>query len=86
MRHEDWNLWATPADHANGNTTRCISLSGYDDLRDHAADFDGKVVEITGTFISDATWGGRIVRLGACSDAALRVDGLSGVRLASTAP
>jgi hypothetical protein len=83
MRHEDWNLWATPADRENWNTARCISLSGYDDLRDYAADFDGKFVEITGTFTSDATEGGRIVRLGACSDIALRVDGLSSVRLAS---
>lgn len=81
MRHEDWNLWATWSDHEDWNTTRCISLSGYDELRDHAKDFDGKLVEVTGTLLSDATERGRIVRLGSCREVAIRVNGLSSVRL-----
>lgn len=81
LRHEDWNLWATSADQEEWNTPRCISLSGYYSLRDEADEFDGRLVEVTGTILSDASLGGKVIRLGACRDVAIKISGPSSVKL-----
>lgn len=71
MSHENYNLWASLSDLKNGRTDRCISLENYEWLRDRSAEFDGKYVQVTGTFHRDIVGHRFIVRLEACSNAAL---------------
>lgn len=73
LRHEDRNLWVTKADHERWQTPRCLSLSLYDALLDRAGELDGRLVEVTGVVSSDASKGGRVIRLGACRDVAIAV-------------
>jgi len=80
LRHEDRNLWATWKDHESWETTRCISLTNYGSLEGMEASIDGRLVEVTGTIINDASKDGTVLRLGACRDIALEVLGASSVK------
>lgn len=81
LRHEDKNLWATMNDQSSWNTLRCLSLINYDSLSGLEPDLDGRVVEVTGTVVGDASRGGKLLRLGACRDVAIEISGASAIRL-----
>ncbi|WP_141453162.1 hypothetical protein [Pseudoxanthomonas sp. z9] len=81
LRHEDKNLWATMSDGENWETLRCVSLINYDSLDGRKRDLDGRMVEVTGTIVSDASEGGTIIRLGACRDVAIEISGPSAIKL-----
>lgn len=80
LRHEDKNLWATMRDHENWETLRCVSLVNYDSLDGLERDLDGRIVEVTGTVINDASQGGTVLRLGACRDVAVEISGPSAIK------
>ncbi|WP_445513504.1 hypothetical protein [Stenotrophomonas sp. 3(2025)] len=82
LRHEDRNLWATKDDHERWQTSRCISLSLYASLLSRVSDLDGRMVEVTGVIRSDASKEGRVIRLGACRNAAVVVSELHQVSAA----
>ena len=80
LRHEDRNLWATWKDHQSWDTTRCISLANYGSLESMEASIDGRLVEVTGVIINDASKDGTVLRLGACRDVALELVGASSIK------
>ncbi|MGN6091865.1 MAG: hypothetical protein ACTHOL_05900 [Luteibacter jiangsuensis] len=72
LADEDHNLWLGPGDHERWDTRRCISLTRYDQVSDHLS-LNGKRVRATGIVRNDASFNGRIVRLGACRNLALEL-------------
>lgn len=71
MSPENYNLWATASDLNHGRTDRCVSIENYEWLRDRSQELDGKFVQVTGVYHRDVVGKQFIVRLEACSNAAL---------------
>lgn len=74
-RPENYNLWTSVSDLENINKSACLSIENYEWLRAKSPHFDGRRVEATGIFRKDVVGDKFVVRLDACSRAALRLDG-----------
>lgn len=59
---------------ADYDISRCVSLQNYDRYVSNSANLNRKRVRLVGTFQTDATGGHPMVRLNACSKAALAID------------
>lgn len=84
IRNEDRGIWDGPADYANRNRRRCISLlNTYSDESINRA-LDRKYVLVTGVVDADSyhdASGQGIVRLASCNRVAIRFEEPNGLRL-----
>ena len=81
LRHEDKNLWLTPADRESWNLKHCISLDNPELLKKRFGQLDHQYVKVKGVFVKDASESGKYLRLEACNEFAIRIDKSEDIRM-----